>query len=206
MVAEFLAEHIRLPNLAQDVLLVIDEAMTNVVRHSYAGEVGHSVHMGITLREVDPKHLWRLDIEIIDQGTHGRTFDPAERLDIAKTEAGRSTGFGVVLMHRLMDDVAYQVTDEGENRLKLGRWFCNARVDLDYVLALVAELQRKNIIPAVNHSTLDELVNIHSDLEVADLLQVLGTIKRVDSHVLRKGVAEARLTLASGQREGSFGR
>lgn len=195
-VAQFLAERVYSQNLAQDLTLVIDEAMSNVVRHSYAGEKGHTGHLVISLEETCGGRLCHLTVVITDQGIHGRHFNPAERYDTARQEAGKTVGYGMVLLHRLMDEVAYEVTPEGDNRLTLERWFCNAPTDLGYVRELIAELQGQKILPPINHTTVEELVEANANLEPGEVIEVIAAIKRLEPSGLRRAITRARLLLA----------
>lgn len=193
-VARFLEERLYSRSLAEDLLLVIDEAVSNAVRHSYAGETGHAVRLEIRLDQAGT--LCHLQVEITDQGVYGRSFDPTERLGIAQEEAGKTVGYGMVLMHRLMDDVCYETTEQGDNRLTLGRWFYNGPLDVRYLQSLISELQAMNVLPAINPATVDELVETYGTMEPGEVIEILGAIKRIDPPTLRRAIARARRQLA----------
>ena len=88
-----------------NIRLAVDEACTNVVKHAYADGSG-------TLRvQVAGRRGW-LEIRVADQG---KPFDG--RVEIPHLgqwiDTRRKGGFGVFLMHRLMDEVRYETTPAG---------------------------------------------------------------------------------------------
>lgn len=92
--------------------LVVDEACTNIIRHGYMdikdGE--------ITIRAIIRRQS--LTIVIIDQGKH---FDPrkAGKVDLQKyVDIGKKGGLGILMMQKLMDDIQYNLTRNG-NELRL---------------------------------------------------------------------------------------
>jgi serine phosphatase RsbU (regulator of sigma subunit)/anti-sigma regulatory factor (Ser/Thr protein kinase)/transposase len=92
--------------------LVIDESCTNIIRHGYL-----DVSDGkITIRAIVRKYS--LTIVVIDQGV---TFDPrqAKNPDLKKyIDIGKKGGLGILMMRKLMDDIQYSLTPEG-NELRL---------------------------------------------------------------------------------------
>ncbi len=88
--------------------LAIDEAATNVIRHAYRDveEPGN-----LTLRATIRKES--MTVCIIDQG---KFFDPRNVKDPdldRYVKMGKKGGLGVFLMRKIMDDVEYRATDEG---------------------------------------------------------------------------------------------
>lgn len=99
-------EPLQLPGrFVANVRLAVDETCTNVIKHAYAGRTGE-IHI-----EIAAKRGW-LDIRILDQGAafDGRVTMPQLG---ALIDSKRKGGLGVFLMHRLMDEVAYQSTPAG---------------------------------------------------------------------------------------------
>lgn len=93
--------------------LATDEAVTNVIRHAYRDTSGRNF---ITMRAI--AKTGSLTICIIDQG---RTFDPrnAKAPDMAEyIKIGKKGGLGIFMLQKLMDEIEYHVTSEG-NELRL---------------------------------------------------------------------------------------
>ena len=93
--------------------LAIDEAGTNVIRHSYRGSESEGF---ITIRALIKKNS--LTICLIDQGKY---FDPkhVKDPDLQRyVDIGKKGGLGIFIMRKLMDDIDYRRTEEG-NELRL---------------------------------------------------------------------------------------
>jgi len=93
--------------------LAIDEAGTNVMRHAYR-EVGGEGF--ITIRAIVKRSS--LTICLIDQGKY---FDPkhVKDPDLQRyVDIGKKGGLGIFIMRRLMDEIDYRKTEEG-NELRL---------------------------------------------------------------------------------------
>ncbi|MFQ5602348.1 MAG: SpoIIE family protein phosphatase [bacterium] len=91
--------------------LSVDEAATNIIRHAYRDKEGH-----ITIRAIVKKSS--LTISIIDQGTY---FDPqrVKAPDLNRyIDIGKKGGLGIFIMRKLMDDIDYRRTEEG-NELRI---------------------------------------------------------------------------------------
>ena len=88
--------------LAYELNLVLTEAMANAIQHANVGDPNKEVHIEISIS------AGRLTIRVYD---FGQGFDicqfaqPGHPLD----EHGR----GIYLIHTIMDEVAYQQTDDG---------------------------------------------------------------------------------------------
>ena len=87
------------------VVLAVDEAAANIVKHAYGGESGHA--FTVAARTTTEQFVIRLLHD-------GNAFDPARYrtpppLEQAAQER-RKGGLGVHLMHRLMDDVAFRTS------------------------------------------------------------------------------------------------
>ncbi len=93
--------------------LAVDEAATNIIRHAYREKEGL-----ITIRAIAKKNS--LTLSIIDQGTF---FDPKRVKDPDLNryiDIGKKGGLGIFIMRKLMDDIDYRRTDEG-NELRISK-------------------------------------------------------------------------------------
>jgi anti-sigma regulatory factor (Ser/Thr protein kinase) len=144
MAREFLLDHLPDDGNTDDLVVVIDEALTNVVRHSYGGQSNHTLQLQIHL-ETDPEGgPTDLTVIVVDRGEAGKRYSPSQQLaaNLANMAAGEASGFGLVLMYRVMDSVEYWVTPQGENRLVLHKCFVRGRAhEQTYVSKLITELQ-----------------------------------------------------------------
>lgn len=104
---EWVAERAREARLCRetigDLKLALTEAVTNVVRHSYDGEPGHQIILS-----------WAVDDERLTLTIRefGRPFDISEYQppDLSELHTG---GYGIFLIHSLMDEVHYDTSGEG---------------------------------------------------------------------------------------------
>jgi len=89
------------------VQLAADEAASNIIEHAYEG------HQDASFRLRCEFSKGRLIMTFLDQG---KSFDfsnvamPDITADLSKRKIG---GLGIFLMHKLMDEVVYKVTDSG---------------------------------------------------------------------------------------------
>lgn len=86
--------------------LSIDEAATNIIKHAYRDYDGD-----ITIRAIVKKNS--LTIVLIDQGKY---FDPRQvgDPDLKRyVEIGKKGGLGIFIMRRLLDEIDYRKTEEG---------------------------------------------------------------------------------------------
>jgi serine/threonine-protein kinase RsbW len=87
--------------------LALTEAVSNIIRHGYHGEDGHEVHLEMA---VDPESL---TVRITDWGDR---FDHdgfvPEDLDHVRTG-----GYGVQLIHMVMDEVVYAATPDAKGTI-----------------------------------------------------------------------------------------
>lgn len=97
----------------QDIILAVDEAVTNIIKHSYS---------------FDPKGEIKLEIDInnnefiITITDKGKSFDPTSvpEPDIRKYQREhRVGGFGLYLMKKFMDDVNYTSIPDNYNKVAL---------------------------------------------------------------------------------------
>lgn len=95
-----------------DVQLAVDEACTNIISHGYAGLEPGSIILDLAL---DPD---RLTVTLTD---FGHSFEPSSAPipDVdAPIEERELGGFGLFFIQQSMDDMQYQVTEDG-NRMIL---------------------------------------------------------------------------------------
>jgi serine/threonine-protein kinase RsbW len=103
------------PQFINRLQIAVDEAVTNIIEHGYAGQ--QRGHGEIWIRIDASKDRFR--IEIADDGA---SFDPntLSDLDIASHVAqGNHGGLGVFLMRKIMDVVDYRFEAGVRNRLVL---------------------------------------------------------------------------------------
>ena len=81
-----------------DITIAVDEALSNVMRHSYKGDPSGAVHMSCSIGD------GCLEIVLRDQG---EAFD-RERLDAPPPDQMRVGGRGVFLMRSTMDEVEFE--------------------------------------------------------------------------------------------------
>ncbi len=96
--------------------LAVDEACTNIIKHSYHGSTGQTFEMEIgTDRD-------RFVVVLTD---HGRNFDPNSlpKLDMKRYfELCMRGGLGLHIIKLVMDDVVYRVTANRSNQLRLVKY------------------------------------------------------------------------------------
>lgn len=94
--------------------LSIDEVATNIIRHAYRDNDGF-----ITIRATIKKNS--LSLSIIDQGMY---FDPKRVKDPDLNryiDIGKKGGLGIFIIRKLMDEIDYNKTDEG-NELRITKY------------------------------------------------------------------------------------
>ena len=91
------------------IILAVDEACSNIIRHSYKNKHTQTIDVHI---QVSKKLL---QIEIFDTGIE---FDinSVEKRDVCEIKPG---GLGIYIIHHIMDSVKYNRTKEGCNQLVL---------------------------------------------------------------------------------------
>ena len=96
-----------------NVKLAAQECCTNIIDHAYAGEEGGRIKARLTIQQ-EPR---RLVIEFHDAG---KAVEPAAVAE-PQLQVGSVRGYGLFLMHELMDDVSYG-QDEHGNRWRLVKY------------------------------------------------------------------------------------
>jgi len=88
---------------ARDVMLAVDEACQNVIRHAYGGECDEGIELEMR-REGERLVLWLRD--------YAPSVDP-ERIRPRDLEEVRPGGLGVHLIRELMDEMRYRPDPSG---------------------------------------------------------------------------------------------
>ena len=102
------------PAIVADVNVVLDEVLSNIIRHGYADEAVHEIRVRLAAA---PESL---DVDVEDDGI---AFDPTTAPavppagNVQEREAG---GLGLHFVHHLMDEVRY-VRSGARNRLHLSK-------------------------------------------------------------------------------------
>lgn len=200
-VAAFFEAHIYWQEVAEDMVLSLDEAVTNIVQHAYKGHVGQSVRMRLSLKDFQPNGLCLLTVTLLDRGS-AADYDPSALLDQELSDhrmRRNAMGYGIIFLHRLMDEVRFDTSEHGENRLVLKKWFCNGPATLDYVQELAGELERLCDLPAFEPALITEVLHRYPDLEPGEQMIILGTILDQDPMHFRKAIVQARVNLLQKQ-------
>ena len=96
-----------------DIVLSVDEALTNIIRHAYKGAEGLPIDVKLTpIGGPQPKAI---EISLADRG---RYMDPAQfkPRDLARVQPG---GLGVHIITKCMDQVRYEARDGGGTLLTM---------------------------------------------------------------------------------------
>ncbi|HOF18240.1 MAG TPA: ATP-binding protein [Phycisphaerae bacterium] len=91
------------------VVLSVDEAMTNIIRHAYDGHDDQPIEIELSVTDS------ALRIRLRD---FGRSVDPAE-IRSRELDDVRPGGLGVHIMQECMDSVSYEPAEGGGTRLTL---------------------------------------------------------------------------------------
>jgi serine/threonine-protein kinase RsbW len=101
-----------------DISLAIDEAVTNIIKHSYKNDSGK-----IVLRIKTDKA--KVELEIKDFGKGGACFNPGMCPDLNKEEILKNNaknGFGIYLIKKIMDKINYYVCPGTNNTLYMEKY------------------------------------------------------------------------------------
>jgi len=112
-VRESLGSHGLSEDAAGDLLLAVDEAVSNVVMHGDCGD-GTVIEVAVTSGQ---------DSVAVCIQDNAAQYDPtgtaAPAADVSPLDREQAGGFGVELIRRLVDHLDYRVTEEGRNELTL---------------------------------------------------------------------------------------
>ena len=104
------------PEVADELVLAIDEACANAIRHSYEGRSDRTVEL--TLRSDDQY----LEVRLCDQGLPCSPERVERReLETPKVEEMKPGGLGVQLIHQVFDDVEFRPGVEAGNCVVMRR-------------------------------------------------------------------------------------
>lgn len=113
---QWLTEHARAAGFAEDVILdlglALSEALANVVEHAYGGNADQEIHLSLA---IDSE---KLCLTIRD---FGKKFDLAN-YTVPDLDEPSEGGYGVFLIHELMDEVTYDTSPPTGTKLTLIRY------------------------------------------------------------------------------------
>jgi serine/threonine-protein kinase RsbW len=98
------------------IILAVDEACTNIIKHAYKNSNEGEISLSVTLED------GKFTISIIDHGNH---FDPTgiPEPDLKQYyKQKRVGGLGMFLMKRLMDEVNYSTLTGNKNQVILVKY------------------------------------------------------------------------------------
>lgn len=117
VVRAFVERHAHAAGLSQDgaaeLVLAVDEALSNCVEHGLRGNQGE-IEVCVEPQSDALRVIVRDDAALFDP-----TRATPARLDLSPLDRAGPGGFGLELMHRLVDGVDYRVTGDGQNELSL---------------------------------------------------------------------------------------
>ena len=108
-----LAEH-----QADGVILALDEALTNVIRHSYGGPCNEQILVTMRRRHADKKGADSLEFIVRD---FGKQVDP-ETIKGRDLDEVRPGGLGVHIIRSVMDEVEYSCPLDGGMKLRMVKY------------------------------------------------------------------------------------
>ena len=116
MIADFLKGHELNHNKIKEIELGVDEAITNIIRHSYKVESKENI-IAIKLELIDNKVI----IHLYDNGTpiNEEKIKPRELDDI------KPGGLGTYFINKIMDEVKWSKSDKWINHLTLVKKISN---------------------------------------------------------------------------------
>ncbi len=100
-------------NVTEEIVLAVDEACTNIIKHAYKNSTDNSI-------EIDTRFDGNQLTFILTD--YGEKFNPdyIATPDLEeKLKEKKSGGLGIHLMRRLMDEVVYDVSNPEYNKLTL---------------------------------------------------------------------------------------
>jgi serine/threonine-protein kinase RsbW len=98
------------PKTARRVILAIDEALSNVIEHASLKESSKEIELSLEIAGD------RIVAEIVDRGV---PFDPSPFNPSPDRRTYPRRGFGLYLIHMIIDRIEYERTSDGRNVLTL---------------------------------------------------------------------------------------
>jgi serine/threonine-protein kinase RsbW len=106
-----LCEELEVPSkTTRRMILAIDEALSNVIEHASLKESSKQIELSLEIAEN------KIVAEIVDRGI---PFDPSPYNLSPDRRSYPRRGFGLYLIHMIMDQIHYERTSDGRNVLKL---------------------------------------------------------------------------------------
>jgi serine/threonine-protein kinase RsbW len=105
---------------AANIVLAVDEACTNIIKHAYQYATDKEIEVSIHQNNLS------FEISIFD---NGRSFDPSKiRQPDLKEHLGhhKRGGLGIYLMKKLMDKVEYKFQNGKRNEVRLIKYLSRA--------------------------------------------------------------------------------
>ena len=99
--------------ITNKIILAVDEACTNIIKHAYKFSPNGEIEVEIKLNKS------KMVIDITDSGSH---FDPNSVPNpnlIESQKQRRAGGLGIFLMKKLMDEVNYRILNDNRNQVEL---------------------------------------------------------------------------------------
>ena len=94
-----------------EIVLAVQEAATNIIRHAYGGRSDRDIHVEVTTSGD------QVGISLFD---HGKRFERTSAKPPA-TEGSQLGGWGIYLIEKLVDEVSYHRDDQGRNEIRMVR-------------------------------------------------------------------------------------
>jgi anti-anti-sigma factor len=110
----FLEQHPVADAVARELHVILDEILSNVIRHGYDDDRPHEIGLALA------RSAQEITLEVDDDG---RPFDPtAAAAQPSRTRRGKASmgGLGLVFLRELSDSVSYR-RDDARNRLTIRR-------------------------------------------------------------------------------------
>lgn len=98
---------------AAELVLAVDEAVSNCFEHGLRGNDGE-IEVSVVPQRDALQVIVRDDAALFDP-----TRATATHQDLSPLDRAKPGGYGIELMHRLVDRVGYCVTGDGQNELTL---------------------------------------------------------------------------------------
>jgi serine/threonine-protein kinase RsbW len=114
------------PQAVEDIGLAVDEACTNIVKHSYTQEQSGKIDVSV---EISRDYVI---ISMTDTGEKGQFFDPTHMEPFEKKkylERLERGGLGVYIIKTIMDEVEYNIQPGAYNRLRMVKYIRKPKTD-----------------------------------------------------------------------------
>ena len=119
-VREFMSRNVQASALSEldrnKVVLAVDEAVANIMRHAYSGAGSGEVQIAVSANEE------KFEITILDSGSMFDPNDVKEPDMMEHVRLGKKSGLGIFLMRQIMDEVTYNFREGSRNRLHLVKY------------------------------------------------------------------------------------